>query len=106
MRTIRYKEASVTLAVPMGLPEEMRQGADEVVDLFVEPAYRNQGMASALMQRICRGADSRCKVLILQPRAYDDCEMSELELAAWYTKMGFEIVQTEPVLLMARAPRQ
>ena len=106
MKTIRYKEASVTLAVPMGLPEEMREGADEVVDLFVEPAHRNQGMANALMQRICRGADSRCKVLILQPRAYDGGEMSELELAAWYTKMGFEIVQTEPVLLMARAPRQ
>lgn len=106
MRTITYKQASAVLAEPMGLPEDMRNGVDEVLNLFVEPEYRNQGQASALMQRICRGSDTNRKVLLLQPKPFDGGEMSDLALTSWYTKFGFEIVQAEPVLLLARPPRQ
>lgn len=98
----KYKSASLTVAVPVGLPEDMQYGISELVS--VQSGNPRNGHASGLMRSVCTEADVEGQVLLLQVKAFGDGPSDE-QLKKWYAKHGFEVVQTEPCVLMAREPQ-
>jgi len=94
-----HKEASLRVAIPDGVPEELREGIREIVALQSES--QGKGHATKLMHEVCTEADVYGKVLFLQPQPFDD-GMDADKLEQFYKKFGFEKIQDEPVVLMAR----
>ena len=97
-----HKQASLTVAVPTGLPEDMQQDFVEILSIRSENPRK--GHATALMHIVCAEADHAGKILMLKVGAFDD-GMSDEQLAKWYSRFGFVEVQKEPAMLMARAPQ-
>lgn len=98
----RLKSASLRVAVPMGLPPEMRPHIRELLD--VRATNQRKGHASALLNKVCKEADEDWFTLLVQVKAFDD-GLSPEQLSKFYEKFHFETVQTEPEILMTRSPR-
>lgn len=96
-----YKQASLRVAIPEGLPDEYHDGIRELVSVLSE--QRGNGDATALMHSVCAEADMARKVLLLLVRPFAD-GMDEERLCKFYEKHGFQVVQEEPCL-MARQPQ-
>jgi len=61
----------------------------EVTDLYVDPAYRGQGIASQLIDRI--RDEHKSATLCLKPQPFADKLLSRDELVHVYEKLGFEL---------------
>ncbi|MDR7094144.1 GNAT family N-acetyltransferase [Hydrogenophaga laconesensis] len=83
------------------LPADMER-VREVVRVWTDPAFRNEGYATELMKAVCDEADSEGVVLILQPKPFD-ANIAKARLLGFYARFGFVKTQDQPVL-MARAP--
>ena len=94
-----HKSASLRVAVPESLPEHMQPHMRELVSVASDE--RGRGHASALMHRICQEADDACVTLLVQVKAFAE-GMTDEQLQRFYSKFGFIVIQTEPVVLMAR----
>jgi len=94
-----HKAASLRVAIPEGVPEEMREGIREIVSLQSES--QGKGHATKLMHEVCTEADVYGKVLFLRPLPFAD-GMDADKLMRFYRKFGFEKIQDDPVVLMAR----
>ena len=81
---------------------EGAEGVLEVVRVWTDPEMRKQGFATELLKDICNDADIEGRVLMLNPRPFGQKGLENL--APWYTRFGFSIIQTNPVL-MARMPQ-
>lgn len=86
-----------------GLSEANQSKIRWVSHLFVDAENRNKGSATALMQQICKDADSTNLHLILEPKSYDDGDLDNTSLETFYKKFGFKKIQDEPALML-RAP--
>lgn len=80
---------------------DLPDGVLEVVNVFVNPAHRGDGYGTSLIEAICEDADRSGTVLLLRPDAEDGDNEA---LTGWYRRFGFDVIQTEPVMLMARRP--
>ena len=81
-----HKQATLRLAIPEALPEEMREGVREIINLrCYEP---HKGYATTLMYTICAEADRAGIVLMVQPGQFDEGMTTE-QLEKWYRKFGF-----------------
>jgi GNAT superfamily N-acetyltransferase len=98
----KNEHASCKVAPNADLPAEMRDSVLEVSSVWTDAEHRGQGFATELLASVCEDADCANKVLILQPRPYDQ-GISKDKLIAWYKRFGFIVTQKDPVL-MARAP--
>lgn len=97
-----HKAASLRVAIAECLPEDMREGTREIISLAsINP---RKGHATTLLWTVCHEADEARIVLILQPRSFGDGEMDDERLERFYGKFGFQVIQREPVVLMARLP--
>jgi hypothetical protein len=96
-----YKQATLRVAVPLGVPEHMRHGMRELVSIRTKNPRK--GHATHLMHDVCAEADRLGFVLLLQVKPFDE-GMTEEQLEKWYERFGFLEIQQEPVL-MARQPR-
>lgn len=72
------------------LPEHCR----EVSNLFVVYPYRKKGRARALMEKICKRADSMGHVLVIA--------VTDNVLLPFYKSLGFIEIQQTPIIIMAR----
>lgn len=100
----RYLDAaSLTVAIPEGLPPHMHGRVRELLSIEVPEEKRRTGLATKLLREVTMEADREGKTLLLWVRPYGT--MGERDLIAWYRKFGFEEIQQSPVL-MARAARQ
>lgn len=95
--------ASLMLSIPESLPEHMHEGVREITNVFVNPAHRNKGYASALMEQVCDEADESQIVLMLMPEPYQDSGRTKEQLLSWYESFGFSAIQDSPCV-MARKP--
>jgi len=82
---------------------EGAEGVLEVVRVFTDPEARQQGFATELMKDICNDADIEGQVLLLNPRPFGRVA-GLADLAPWYARFGFAVIQKSPVL-MARMPQ-
>lgn len=98
-----HKQASLRVALPEGVPEEMRDDMREIVD--VQSTDRRQGAATALMYTVCTEADREWKTLFLKVEPFDDGAVDADKLRKWYSRFGFAVVQEQPCL-MARSPER
>ena len=98
-----HKQASLRIAIPTSLPEEMRDHVREIIDVRSED--RRKGYARALMHSICAEADREWKTLFLHVEPFDDGAMSAEKLELFYQKFGFRLIQQRP-MLMARDPEK
>lgn len=98
----QHKSASLRIARPVGLPEDMREGVSEIIS--VQAGNQRKGHATALLARVCHEADRLHQVLLLRVESYDD-GMGNDELLKWYGRHGFNVVQRDPAVLMAREPK-
>lgn len=118
-----FKAASLTVAIPVGLPEHMRAQTRELTHVFVDADSRRQHLATALMNFVCQEADACGITLVLTARDYigeyakDSVSLgpadvpaprpNEEQLVAWYEKFGFKKLQDTPKgAFMARQVRE
>lgn len=91
----------------MPLPE----GFDEpkhvvqLVGLYTEPDKRRRGDATWLMCEVCVEANESKTVIVLEPEPGEDGPLDAAALESFYRRFGFEKIQSEPIVLMARRPR-
>ena len=81
-------------------------GADGVLELvrvWTDPEARRQGYATELMQSLCADADREGRVLMLNPKPFGQVA-GLVDLARWYERFGFVVIQQTP-RLMARRPQ-
>jgi hypothetical protein len=97
-----YKSASCSVVVP-DLPEHIRDQVREIT--HVNASERRSGHATALMYTVVAEADLSGLVLILKAEPFGD-GMTQEQLLKFYGKFGFEVIQTEPCVLMQRAPQK
>ena len=97
----QFRSASLRVAIPTGLPDDMQDGIREIVE--VHAGNQRKGEANGLMRRVCDEADADSAVLMLHVKQYDD-GMGTDQLQKFYGTHGFVVVQSEPVMLMARQP--
>lgn len=103
MKSHYTNEHSSAEVINPDLPESMR-GVMEVVRVWTDPEHRKQGYATELMQTIIKDADIEGVVLMLNPRTFGAGGGLE-NLAPWYERFGFMVIQKKPVVLMARMPQ-
>lgn len=81
----------------------IHRGRGEIASLVVAPAYRRQGMGTALLQALMTEARQR-QVEVLEMMAHAEASW----VLAWYQRCGFEPVQRrvlppdEPVVVLRR----
>lgn len=98
----QHRSASLRVATTEAVPDEMRDGVRELID--VQSEEQDQGDGSGLLNMVCYEADQAGVLLILQPQPFAD-GMKLQDLLRWYAGFGFVRCQVEPVVLMARQPR-
>lgn len=88
------------------LPVHMRPKTREIVNLETKFEEQGKGYATTLMYKVCREADAVGLVLVLSPQPWgDNINLSQAQLIEWYQlRFGFQLVQTKPMVLMARMP--
>lgn len=97
-----HKSASLRVAIPMGLPEDMHDQVREIID--VQSRNQRKGFATKLLRNVCTEADVEALTLLVQVQGFAD-GMSNDQLCKWYSRFGFVKFQDEPCVLMARSPR-
>lgn len=95
--------ASLKLSHNPMVPAHLRGGLLELSHLHTLNTERGKGLASMLLQKVCAEADDAGMVLLLRPLPYEDAPLSRAQLADWYSRFGFDVIQTHPCTLMARA---
>ncbi len=102
----RVGPASLRVRQCVALPLHMRTNTREVVNLETDAAEQHKGYATTLMHKVCREADAAGMVLVLSPQPWgDNINLSQGQLIDWYQRsFGFQPIQTEPMVLMARMP--
>lgn len=91
-----YKRASLRVAIPLSLPEYMQPHMRELISIRSED--QRSGQATRLMHQVCQEADTARMTLILQVKPFAD-GLTEEQLQRWYSKFGFEVIQTDPILM-------
>ena len=95
------QHASAEVVEATALPPGM-DGVQELVRVWTDPDQRKQGYATELVKAICNEADITGTVLMLQPKTFGRVGLQDL--APWYARFGFAVIQASPVL-MARMPQ-
>lgn len=102
----KFKSASLRLAEPSlpdyDWPSDYLDNIREIVDIKSENPRK--GHATNLLINVCKEADVEGKVLMLQVQQFSD-GMGTDQLQKWYERRDFQVIQYEPVLLMARQPQ-
>lgn len=96
--------ASCQLAETDIVAPHLRPHVREVLEVFVPAEKRRKGHGRALMQEVVSEADRRGIGLFLEVKSTG--EMTDEELEAFYSAFGFQRFQSEPAVLLMRAPRQ
>jgi hypothetical protein len=85
-----------------GVPSDIRDRVTFVKD--VKSTIKRAGHASGLMDMVMSEAKRKGRMLVLEPRAFDD-GMTDDELVRWYERLGFTVFQpksdTHPCLMRA-----
>ena len=107
--TVRHGAASCCIGRSDSLPLSMRDKVLEISRVFCDPGRRKEGVASRLMQSVCRSADNIQQALILSVVPVDDSPMNADQLQQWYSAFDFGILQqatdTTPAI-MVRYPHE
>jgi GNAT superfamily N-acetyltransferase len=97
------EHSSAEVVANANLPASLA-GVLEVVRVWTDPEARRQGYATELVKSIVQDADIEGVVLILTPRTFGRSAGLE-DLAKWYERFGFAVIQKKPIVLMARMPQ-
>jgi GNAT superfamily N-acetyltransferase len=96
--TRTHGHASLKLAVPTALPDDLRGPVVELRSLHTRKDKRGQGEATALMADVCNEADKARRFLFLHVKP--DGPMGTEALANFYIRNGFHPIQAEPLLML------
>lgn len=92
--------ASLKVNVAKALPQHMRADIRELTQVRTEPEYRGRGEARDLMLAVCLDADVDEKFLLVHVEPADDSPMDKEALANFYVSLGFQPIQSEPLLMV------
>ena len=96
-----YAGATCRIAVPVALPLHLRGKVRELVG--VRSTNTGRGDASNLLLQVCDEADKGDTALFLHVDPTDEASMTRDDMAAWYNRAGFVLIQAEPTLMMRMA---
>lgn len=88
----------------LGLPfakDRLRQ----LTRVYTPPECRRRGDMRWLLCEVVLEADRERTVLVLEPDPFEESPLDADALELLYRKFGFQTIQREPVVLMARQPR-
>lgn len=71
--------------------------------VFVPKEHRRKGAATKLLAQIAKEADEAQIAVLLEPKAFDDEELSGDDLIMFYSRNGYQIIQDEPLLMIRYA---
>jgi ribosomal protein S18 acetylase RimI-like enzyme len=77
-----------------------------VRDVHVPTTVRGAGHGRALLRELTARADREGWTLMLESKAQGEGGLSTSQLVAWYLRHGFEVLDDEPSVLMARFPTE
>lgn len=92
--------ASLKLAVPTALPDNMRGNVVELRSLRTDPDHRGQGDATKLLLSAIMEADINRYFLFLHVQPDEDGPLDKSALANWYHRFGFTTIQADPLLMV------
>jgi N-acetylglutamate synthase-like GNAT family acetyltransferase len=92
--------ASLKLAVPTALPQNIRGRVVELRSLRTHPDHRGAGEATKLMLATTVEADMHRYFLMLHVQPDEDSPLDQAGLANWYHKFGFSTIQADPMLMV------
>lgn len=95
--------ASLKLTFCQAVPAPMRGKVREVSKVKVAQGHRGQGHASALMRKVCQEADLNHMALLLEVEPFDDEPLTTEQLAYWYERLGFKVIQPSPLVMVRPA---
>lgn len=103
---ITLESASLNLApaLKLGLSSKAAEKMRYISNLFVPSEDRRKGLATRLMKQVIDEYDQEGISLLLNPDPEEGID--EKSLLRFYSKLGFERIQTDPVVLMVRHPKQ
>jgi GNAT superfamily N-acetyltransferase len=99
---VELDHASCTIEPMMdsGLSNQAVSRIRNLTHLYVNPEYRNQGQASALLAKVNKEADEAGVALLVSPEPYGDYDLDQSELETFYAKHGYVRLQDEPLLMV------
>ena len=95
--------ASLKLGFCQAVPAPMRGKVREISSVEVPQEHRGQGHARALMRKVCQEADLNHMALLLEVEPYGDEPMTTEQLAYWYERLGFKVIQPSPLVMVRPA---
>jgi GNAT superfamily N-acetyltransferase len=98
----QHKGASCKVQRVEGLSEHAYAATRQIVDVWTEPAQRQQGHATELLNRVCKIADRYEIALVVVPQEFGDSNGLP-DLCKWYSKHKFKTVEEHPKM-MVRLP--
>ena len=96
-------DASLKVSYSMAVPPPLRGKVREVSQVLVDQASRGKGAATALMRKVMQEADLNHMALLLTVKPFDSEPMTKEQLAYWYERLGFWVLQPEPVVMLRPA---
>jgi N-acetylglutamate synthase-like GNAT family acetyltransferase len=102
-QTFKLGPASVRISYSQAVPPPMRGKVRELSSFVTDAAHRGHGFARALMDQLMHDADELGLMLLVVVEPFDESPMDQQNLAQWYERMGFAVIQADP-LVMARQP--
>ena len=68
--------------------------------LYVDPEHRRNGQATELIKQVIKEASEAGITLLLEPKPYQDEDISLTDLIKFYAKHGFVRLQKEPLIMV------
>ena len=98
-----YCSAKLNPLINGGLSDDEAAKVRLLSHVYTEPEHRQQGYANKLLAQIAKEADDARITIIVEPKAYDESEFTDLQ--SFYKKHGFAVIQDSPLLMM-RSPTE
>jgi ribosomal protein S18 acetylase RimI-like enzyme len=95
--------ASLRVRYSQAVESSLRGLIRELTDVKTDPKHRGKGHASKLLDEVCAEASKEHVALMVKVKPFGKSKMDAQKLMFWYARKGFELIQSEPSILMVRA---
>lgn len=104
METITYPCGNGRIGI-IDFSEPINGSDTRISRVNVPDQFRRKGIGTMMMKEACRLLDENNMSCELEPRPYDEQEISTENLVQFYAKFGFKLYAVNDCIIMIRQPR-